>query len=88
MTLVDSISTVFENHLVSLFANFHNYTICNKTDPERPITVFMKESFLSDIEDDSTLEFIEPFLETQTFFHYSDTCLRKRDKVTLPVLPM
>lgn len=85
MILVDNISTTFENHLGSLFANFHNYTICNKTDPDRPITVFMKDSFLADIEDDSTLEFIEHFLETQTFFQYSDKCLRKRDDLQVRI---
>jgi len=81
LALVENISTTFENYFSSLFANFHNYTICNKTDPENPITVFMKESFLDDIEDEAALAFIEPFLGTQTFFQYSDKHLRKRDKV-------
>jgi len=83
LSIVENISTTFENHFGSWFAHFDNYTICNKTNPEQPITVFMKESFLADIEDNATLDFIEPFLETQTFFHYSDKCLRKKDKVRI-----
>ena len=77
--LVDSICTVFETHFDSLFANFHNYTICNMSDPLTPISVFMKDSFLDDI-DESELPFIEPFIESQAFFEYSDQRLRRRDR--------
>merc|ERR1712137_363872 len=76
--LVDSICTVFETHFDSLFANFHNYTICNKSDPSTPISIFMKDSFLDDIEEDE-LPFIEPFISSQAFFEYSDQRLRMRD---------
>ena len=76
--LVDSICTVFETHFDSLFANFHNYTICNMSDPLTPISIFMKDSFLDDIEEEE-LPFIEPFIASQAFFEYSDHRLRKRD---------
>lgn len=76
--LVDSICTVFETHFDSLFADFHNYTICNMSDPLTPISIFMKESFLDDIEDED-LPFVEPFISSQAFFEYSDIRLRKRD---------
>lgn len=75
--LVESISTVFVNHFSTLFSNFHMYTIRDLTDPEKPITVFMKESFLYDMPDSS---FFSPFLSSQIFFDYSDKRLRKRDK--------
>ena len=81
---VESISTIFETHLISFFANYHNYTICNRTDPAQPITVFMKDSFLVDIPADAR-EFIDEFLDTQMFFQYSDKRLRKRDKQLLRV---
>jgi hypothetical protein len=48
-------------------------------DPTKPISVFIKESFLEDIPE-SECAFIEPFLSTQMFFQYSDKRLRKRDE--------
>jgi len=44
----------------------------------------MKDSFLADIPTQAR-EFIDPFLSTQMFFHYSDKRLRKRDKDLLRV---
>lgn len=64
-----------------MFANFNNYTICNTTDPEKPITVFMDDSFLEDIENDDSREYIALFFKTQTFANYRDKCLRKKDKI-------
>jgi len=80
LACVQSISTEFEIHLSSLFDNFDNYTICSMTDPTKPITVFMNESFLEDIPDPKVREFIEPFLLSQIFFHYQEKRLLKRDK--------
>ena len=48
------------------------------SDPLTPISIFMKESFLDDIEDED-LPFVEPFISSQAFFEYSDIRLRKRD---------
>jgi len=79
LSLVENISLAFEDHFTSLFAHFHNYTICNMNDPTTPITVFIKESFLEDMPA-SDCAFIEPFLSTQMFFQYSDKRLRKRDE--------
>ena len=76
--LIESISTIMENYFSSLFANFHNYTIRDLTDPANPISVFIKESFLCDTHDTS---FFAPFLSSQIFFHYSDKRLRKRDDI-------
>lgn len=78
--LVDSICTVFETHFDSLFANFHNYTICDMSDPLTRVSVFMKDSFLDDIEPEE-IPFLEPFIETQAFFEYSDHRLRRRDNI-------
>lgn len=78
--VIYNISTVFETHLGAIFANFENYTICNMSDPSRPISVFIKESFVEDIPE-TLCDFIVPFLETQIFFQFSDRKLRKRDKV-------
>lgn len=50
------------------------------SDPLTPISVFMKDSFLEDIEEDE-LPFIEPFINSQAFFEYSDVRLRTRDSV-------
>ena len=80
LRLVENISTIFEAHLGSLFANFDSYTICNKNDPAHPVTVFMKESFLEDLPS-SERQFIEPFFDTQMFFQFSDSKLRQRDRV-------
>jgi hypothetical protein len=80
LACVQSLSTEFEIHLNSLFDNFHNYTICNLTDPSTPVTVFLNESFLEDIPDTHAREFIEPFLSGQIFFHYQEKRLLKKDK--------
>jgi hypothetical protein len=76
MSIVEQISSVFESAFAMLFANFHECTIRDLTDPENPITVFMKESFLAELTD---TDFTKPFLESQIFFDYSDKKLRKRD---------
>lgn len=76
--LINSICTMFVTHFDSVFASFHNYTICNMSDPLTPISVFMKDSFLDDIEE-SELPFIEPFISSQAFFEFSDNRLRLRD---------
>lgn len=77
MSLVDSLSTVFETFFTKMFTNFHNYTMRNLTDPSKPISVFMKDAFLFDHPHES---FLTPFVETQVFFDYQDKRLRKRDK--------
>lgn len=79
LTLVQSISTMFETHLESLFSNFNNYTICNMNDPTTPISAFMKESFLEDLTEENEVSFYEPFFATQLFMQYSDKRLRKQD---------
>lgn len=76
---VDTLCFTFRKYFKSLFVNFDDYTICNKSDPLNPITVFMKESFLADV-DPASLPFLEAFVNTQAFFTYSDKRLRKRDQ--------
>ena len=78
MQYVEQLSSIFEASFAQLFADFHEYTIRDLTDPDNPITVFMKESFLADLAA-TDVEFTRPFLESQLFFEYSDKKLRKRD---------
>lgn len=76
---------LFTEFFNSLFQNFHQHTLRDLTDPQKPITVFLKESFLSSCYEEENL-FLIPFLETQIFFHFSDECLRKRDMHEIPLV--
>jgi hypothetical protein len=48
------------------------------TDKSQPISVFLKESFLAEADEEDT-PFYSAFFETQMWFHYSDTLLRSAD---------
>lgn len=54
-------------------------------DPTRPISAFMKESFIEDIPEPKA--FVVEFLETQIFSHYSERIIRKREKEKAVCLP-
>jgi len=62
----------------SFFSNFRTYCLCDKTDSEKPITVFLKDSFLND-QPRASKPFLSRFLETQIFFHFCDQRLRELD---------
>eukprot|EP01104_Vermistella_antarctica_P008294 TRINITY_DN2070_c0_g2_i1.p1 TRINITY_DN2070_c0_g2~~TRINITY_DN2070_c0_g2_i1.p1 ORF type:complete len:1127 (+),score=295.60 TRINITY_DN2070_c0_g2_i1:341-3721(+) len=82
LNYVQGVSTVFESYFSNLFSSFNAHTIRDMTDPDRPITVFLKDSFVLEAEQQRSggSEFLSQFLDTQMFFHYSDEKLRKRDK--------
>lgn len=83
--LIELISISFENYLKAMFSNFKHYTICSMDDPTRPISAFMKESFIEDIPEPKA--FVVEFLETQIFSHYSERIIRKREKEKAVCLP-
>ena len=53
-------------------------TCLNRTDSEKPITVFLKDSFLND-QPRVSRPFLIRFLETRIFFQYCDQRLRQID---------
>jgi len=76
--LVEELSTLIKTHFQSLFTDFHKHCIRDLTDNNKPITVFHKDSFLSETPK-ADQPFFKAFLQTQTFFAYSDQRLRKAD---------
>ncbi|KAL6052934.1 DENN (AEX3) domain containing protein [Balamuthia mandrillaris] len=78
-----SVSLLFQQHFSSLFSSFRKHCLCDQTDSEKPITVFLKESFLCD-QPRQCRPFMKRFLETQTFFQYCDQRLRKLDNDDSP----
>lgn len=77
--LVEEICTLVKAHLLSLFTDFHKHCIKDLTDNNKPITVFLKESFL-DQTPKADRPFFQAFLQTQMFFAHSDARLRKADE--------
>jgi len=61
-----------------LFDGFRNYCIRDLTQRNKPITIFMKDSFLESIPKPD-LPFYNAFLSTQMFFDYQDKRLRRED---------
>jgi len=78
LRLAKHISGLFEKYLSSLFDGFRNYCIRDLTQRNKPITVFMKDSFLESIPK-ADLPFYTAFLQTQMFFDYQDKRLRVED---------
>jgi len=76
--VAEKLCLIFQTHFNSLFSNFRKYCLSDRTDSEKPITVFLKESFLAD-QAKQTKPFFRKFLETQIFFQYCDHRLRKMD---------
>ncbi len=74
----EAVAMLLQTHFSSLFANFRTYSLCDRTDMEKPITVFLKDSFLND-QPRSAKPFMTRFLETQLFFQYCDQRLRQID---------
>jgi hypothetical protein len=77
--LVEEICTTMKAHLLSLFTDFHKHCIKDLTDNNKPITVFLKESFL-DQTPKVDRPFFQAFLQSQMFFAFSDARLRKADE--------
>lgn len=88
--LVEEMCTLLKSHLTSLFSDFHKHCIKDLTDNNKPITVFLKESFL-DQTPKADRPFFQAFLQTQMFFALSDTRLRavdaKNEKATANTTP-
>jgi len=78
LRLAKHISGLFEKYLSSLFDGFRNYCIRDLTQRNKPITIFMKDSFLESIPKPD-LPFYNAFLSTQMFFDYQDKRLRRED---------
>lgn len=76
--LVEEICTSLKSHFHSFFADFSKHCIKDLTDNNKPITVFLKESFL-DQTPKQDRAFFQAFLQTQMFFAYSDQRLRAMD---------
>eukprot|EP01103_Thecamoeba_quadrilineata_P007635 TRINITY_DN17488_c0_g1_i1.p1 TRINITY_DN17488_c0_g1~~TRINITY_DN17488_c0_g1_i1.p1 ORF type:complete len:586 (-),score=112.50 TRINITY_DN17488_c0_g1_i1:170-1729(-) len=82
-SLMDAMRTVLEEDISKIFASFNQHTIRDLTNPAKPITIFLKESFLMSIHNQTDLRFLTSFLNTQIFFHYSDQKLRERDEACM-----
>lgn len=76
--LVEEICTLLKSHFLSLFNDFNKHCIKDLTDNNKPITVFVKESFL-DQTPKVDRPFFQAFLQTQMFFAHSDLRLRTAD---------
>jgi hypothetical protein len=61
------------------FKSFNQHTIRDLTNPAKPITVFLKDSFLCSLPTRDS-EFFTVFLGTQIFFQYCDQKVRSRDE--------
>lgn len=77
--LVEEICSLLKAHFLSLFSDFTKHCIKDLTDNNKPITVFLKESFL-DQTPKVDRPFFQAFLQTQMFFAHSDARLRKADE--------
>lgn len=76
--LVEEMCTLLKSHFLSLFNDFHKHCIKDLTDNNKPITVFVKDSFL-DQTPKQDRPFFQQFLQTQMFFAHSDSRLRAAD---------
>ena len=66
---IDALVRLFERQWKSLvpYETMLRHTIRDMNDPARPVSVFMKDSFLSEVSDSSAREFMSSFLDTQLF---------------------
>lgn len=78
MSCCHGASLILQTYFSTLFANFRTYCLCDRTDSEKPITVFLKDSFLND-QPRVSRPFLIRFLETRIFFQYCDQRLRQID---------
>jgi hypothetical protein len=78
--IIAEIRSLLEDTISELFKSFNQHTIRDLTNPAKPITVFLKESFLFSVSNKEDLKFLTVFLDTQIFFQYCDQKLRSRDE--------
>lgn len=76
--LLARMGRVLQDHFVSCLGDYRRHCIRDMTDKAKPITVFLKDSFLAEASDEDR-PFYTAFFDTQTWFHYSDRLLRSAD---------
>ncbi len=78
-TLFPPFDIFSQSHLGARFENLRKHCIRDLTDKQKPITVFLKESFMEEVPEEDEA-FYTQFFETQTWMHYVDNVLRSADK--------
>lgn len=76
--LLQRMGKAMHDHFAACLDDYRRHCIRDMTDKAKPITVFLKDSFLAEASDEDR-PFYKAFFETQTWFHYSDRLLRTAD---------
>ena len=76
--LLARMGKALQEHFVSCLGDYRRHCIRDMTDKAKPITVFLKDSFLAEAPDEDR-PFYTAFFETQMWFQYSDRLLRTAD---------
>lgn len=75
--LVTELLRLLEQYITPYFEAFRRHCVTSLTDN---VTVFLKETWLLEETDPVSLEFFQPFLETQIFSHWCDQKLTEIDQ--------